>query len=150
MKFRVFPVDSDYLAEFGDEETICSVLDADEPDIYWEIFLNEDDTVKYTLYFSKQAYYSREEVPVNQCFENYLRDKVPYAPKFRGPMVLLDLEERDFSEFVEACQQKWEGKPDPVPAEDIPDGLLKTFNQIREPQQSEDTDRMPQLMASKK
>lgn len=149
MKFRVFPVDDDYLRDMKDDESVCDVLDTDDADVHWEIFLHEgEDRVKYTLYHGKKAYYDKENTPLNQCFENYVREKAPYAPQFRGNLVLIDLEKHDFTEFVEACKAKWGEKP--KPDDDIPIGLLESFSRLREQQGDLLSEHKKKMLTAKK
>ena len=124
-------MDSEYLDTMDDDATAVEVVGVDLEDIHWETFLDGDDVVTWSLFFSKAAYYAKEQGPLNMCFENYVRERAPFAPHFRGTMVLFGLEDADFMDFVAACEAKWGEKP--TPTEDIPDGLLKAFNQLKEP-----------------
>lgn len=78
------------------------------------------------IIFYSPSMYKDEEVPLNSVFEDIARAKAPYAPHFRGPLVVMDRRGFDADRFAEECAAKW-AEPRLPSAEDIPAEMVPYF-----------------------
>jgi hypothetical protein len=123
----VFPADSVDLMPLMTNETPLEALGYEADDVKCELF---DDHI---LFFSKTAYFDRKGQERNPCFDSQVRVSAPYAPEFRGTMVVISNPEvcdpSGLKDFIAAATQRWSVKSEP--AEEIPDGLLAMFSKVQ-------------------
>lgn len=103
----------------GKEETIMDIMkefreDAKEDEIKDELVGQE-----FKIYYDARAYMSREERSCG-AFDHLVRPFAPYAPIFRGNIVILSRYTFFLPTFQNACASLWETI---APREEIPEDV---------------------------